>query len=98
MTKHTNHPHTLDLQDLFLNYLRKNKIIVKIVLVNGEKHHGIISWFDKFVILLSHDSVEEKKHVQLIYKHAILKITPTTLISLFDLCDDAERYLKDDHS
>ena len=81
-----NPPQNLNLQDFFLNYLRKNKIIVVIFLVNGVKLQGIIPWFDKFAILLRHHS-----QVQLIYKHAISTITSTKPIQLFDLYDDVEQ-------
>ncbi len=58
------------LQDLYLNYLKKEKITVVIYLINGTRLKGIIKGFDNFVILL-------KQNVQqLIYKHAISTISP----------------------
>ncbi len=58
------------LQDLYLNYLKKEKIPVVIYLINGTRLKGIIKGFDNFVILL-------KQNVQqLIYKHAISTISP----------------------
>ncbi len=58
------------LQDLYLNYLRKEKIPVTIYLVNGARLKGVITGFDNFVVLLKQDTR------QLIYKHAISTISP----------------------
>lgn len=59
-------------QDLFLNYLRKNKIPVTMFLVKGVKLQGIVTWFDNFSILLRRDGQS-----QLVYKHAISTIMPS---------------------
>lgn len=59
-----------NLQDLYLNYLRKEKIPVTIYLINGTRLRGTIRGFDNFVILLKQDVQ------QLIYKHAVSTITP----------------------
>ncbi len=69
----------LNLQDTFLNHLRKTKIPVTVFLVNGVKLQGIITWFDNFSMLLRRDGVS-----QLVYKHAISTIMPGAAISLFD--------------
>ena len=55
-----------NLQDVFLNHLRKNKIPVTMFLVKGVKLQGIVTWFDNFSILLRRDGQS-----QLVYKHAI---------------------------
>ena len=68
-----------NLQDTFLNHLRKTKIPVTVFLVNGVKLQGIITWFDNFSMLLRRDGVS-----QLVYKHAISTIMPGLPISLFD--------------
>jgi len=68
-----------NLQDTFLNHLRKTKIPVTVFLVNGVKLQGIITWFDNFSMLLRRDGVS-----QLVYKHAISTIMPGMPISLFD--------------
>lgn len=60
-----------NLQDVFLNYLRKNKIPVTMFLVKGVKLQGIVTWFDNFSILLRRDGQS-----QLVYKHAISTIMP----------------------
>jgi host factor-I protein len=68
-----------NLQDTFLNHLRKTKIPVTVFLVNGVKLQGIITWFDNFSMLLRRDGVS-----QLVYKHAISTIMPGAPISLFE--------------
>ena len=68
-----------NVQDVFLNHIRKNKVQVTVFLVNGVKLQGIISWFDNFSVLLRRDS-----HVQLVYKHAISTVMPGIAIQLFD--------------
>ncbi len=59
-----------NMQDLYLNYLRKEKIPVLIYLTNGARLKGIIKGFDNFVVLL------KQENQQLIYKHAISTIVP----------------------
>jgi host factor-I protein len=73
-----------NVQDVFLNHLRKNKTPVTIFLVNGVKLQGIVTWFDNFSVLLRRDG-----HSQLVYKHAISTIMPVTPVQLFDV-DKAE--------
>ena len=68
-----------NLQDVFLNNIRKNKTPVTVFLVNGVKLQGIVTWFDNFSVLLRRDS-----HSQLVYKHAISTVMPTTPVQLFD--------------
>ena len=60
-----------NLQDTFLNHVRKNKTPLTIFLVNGVKLQGIVTWFDNFCVLLRRDG-----HSQLVYKHAISTIMP----------------------
>ncbi|TIX50046.1 RNA chaperone Hfq [Alteraurantiacibacter aquimixticola] len=60
-----------NLQDIFLNFLRKEKIPVTMFLVKGVKLQGIVTWFDNFSILLRRDGQS-----QLVYKHAISTIMP----------------------
>jgi host factor-I protein len=55
-----------NLQDMFLNSLRRSKTPVTMFLVKGVKLQGIITWFDNFSVLLRRDG-----QAQLIYKHAI---------------------------
>lgn len=66
-----------NLQDVFLNHLRKNKIPVTMFLVKGVKLQGIVTWFDNFSILLRRDGQS-----QLVYKHAISTIMPGQQLSV----------------
>jgi len=68
-----------NVQDVFLNHVRKNKTAVTVFLVNGVKLQGIITWFDNFSVLLRRDG-----HTQLVYKHAISTVMPGAPIQLFD--------------
>ena len=69
-----------NLQDMFLNNLRRQKIPVTMFLVKGVKLQGIITWFDNFSVLLRRDG-----QAQLIYKHAISTIMPAQPVDLADL-------------
>ena len=60
-----------NLQDVFLNFLRREKLPVTMFLVKGVKLQGIVTWFDNFSILLRRDG-----QTQLVYKHAISTIMP----------------------
>ena len=60
-----------NLQDLFLNQLRRAKTPVTMFLVKGVKLQGIITWFDNFSVLLRRDGQS-----QLVYKHSISTIMP----------------------
>lgn len=68
-----------NLQDTFLNHVRKAKVPLTIFLVNGVKLQGIVTWFDNFCVLLRRDG-----HSQLVYKHAISTIMPAQPITLFE--------------
>ena len=68
-----------NLQDVFLNTVRKSKTPVTMFLVNGVKLQGVITWFDNFSVLLRRDG-----HSQLVYKHAISTVMPASPISLFE--------------
>lgn len=70
---------THNLQDVFLNTVRKNKTPVTVFLVNGVKLQGVITWFDNFCVLLRRDGSS-----QLVYKHAISTVMPAHPIQLFD--------------
>ena len=72
-----------NLQDTFLNHVRKNKVPLTIFLVNGVKLQGIVTWFDNFCVLLRRDG-----HSQLVYKHAISTVMPGQPISLFEGGED----------
>jgi host factor-I protein len=68
-----------NVQDVFLNHVRKAKTPVTVFLINGVKLQGIITWFDNFSVLLRRDG-----HTQLVYKHAISTVMPGAPIMLFD--------------
>lgn len=70
---------TQNVQDEFLNHIRKQKTPVTIFLVNGVKLQGIVTWFDNFSMLLRRDG-----HTQLVYKHAISTVMPSMPIQLFE--------------
>ncbi len=68
-----------NLQDTFLNHVRKQKVPVTVFLVNGVKLQGVITWFDNFCVLLRRDGQS-----QLVYKHAISTVMPSQPFSLYD--------------
>ncbi|AKS45986.1 RNA-binding protein Hfq [Octadecabacter temperatus] len=68
-----------NLQDAFLNNVRKAKVSVTIFLINGVKLQGVITWFDSFCVLLRRDGQS-----QLVYKSAISTIMPSTPINMYD--------------
>lgn len=68
-----------NVQDVFLNHLRKNKTPTTVFLINGVKLQGVVTWFDNFSVLLRRES-----HAQLVYKHAISTIMPNSPINLFE--------------
>lgn len=61
----------INIQDTFLNQIRKENIPVIIYLVNGFQIRGIVKAFDNFTII-----VESEGKQQLVYKHAISTFTP----------------------
>ncbi len=71
-----------NVQDVFLNAIRREKATVTVFLVNGVKLQGVVTWFDNFSMLLRRDS-----HVQLVYKHAISTIMPSGPIQLYDAAE-----------
>lgn len=68
-----------NVQDVFLNHIRKQKAPVTVFLVNGVKLQGVVTWFDNFCVLLRRDA-----HSQLVYKHAISTIMPSLPVQLFE--------------
>jgi host factor-I protein len=69
----------VNVQDVFLNHVRKNKTPLTVFLVNGVKLQGVVTWFDSFSMLLRRDG-----HSQLVYKHAISTVMPQGPIQLFE--------------
>jgi host factor-I protein len=68
-----------NLQDMFLNTVRKTRTPVTMFLVNGVKLQGVITWFDNFSVLLRRDGQS-----QLVYKHAISTVMPAIPLQLFE--------------
>ena len=64
-----------NLQDLFLNQVRKEKVAVSIYLINGFQHRGLVKGFDNYAIMLENDGKQF-----LVYKHAVATITPTKAV------------------
>jgi host factor-I protein len=80
-----------NLQDVFLNHVRKVKMPVTIFLVNGVKLQGVIIWFDNFCVLLRRDN-----HSQLVYKHAISTVMPGQPVHLFNSGGEDEDEVPED--
>ncbi len=79
MQKQTN------IQDVFLNTARRERIPVTVYLINGFQLRGVIKGFDNFVVLL-----EGEGRQQLIYKHALSTITPAREITIKLNCAEKE--------
>lgn len=74
-----------NLQDVFLNYVRKQKMPVTVFLINGVKLQGVITSFDNFCMMLRRDG-----HSQLVYKHAISTVMPSSPINLQEAAEDED--------
>ena len=74
-----------NLQDTFLNSVRKSKTPLTIFLVNGVKLQGVVTWFDNFCVLLRRDGQS-----QLVYKHAISTIMPAQPVQLYEQSPEDE--------
>lgn len=68
---------TQNLQDIFLNQARRERMNLTLFLVNGFQLHGTVRGFDSFTVVLDTDGKQ-----QLIYKHAISTIVPPKSIEL----------------
>ena len=68
---------TINLQDSFLNHVRKENLAVTIYLVNGFQLRGLVRGFDNFTIIIENDGKQ-----QLVYKHAVSTISPVTTITI----------------
>jgi host factor-I protein len=80
---------TINLQDQFLNHLRKERTPVTVHILNGTKITGIIKGFDNFSILLK----GENQHF--IYKHSVAIIVPKKAIRDFDMKEHEERKMEE---
>ncbi|MDD2956188.1 MAG: RNA chaperone Hfq [Oscillospiraceae bacterium] len=73
---------SMNLQDVFLNQARREKISITIYLVNGFQFKGTVKGFDSYTVILDSDGKQN-----LVYKHAISTITPSKHISILDSAD-----------
>ena len=70
---------TVNLQEIFLNQVRRNKTAVTVFLVNGFQIRGTVTGFDNFTVVLDSEGRQ-----QMIYKHAISTIQPTRAVEGMD--------------
>lgn len=75
----------INLQDVFLNQARKEKIPVTIYITNGFQFKGMVRGFDNYTVILDTDGKQN-----LIYKHAISTISPLRTISILDAFEKNE--------
>lgn len=67
----------INLQDVFLNQVRKDKTSILVYLTNGFQLKGIVRGFDNFIVILETDGKQ-----QMIYKHAISTVIPSKEVQL----------------
>ena len=72
-----NKTNNINLQDVFLNQVRKEHILVVIYLTNGFQLKGIVKGFDNFTVVLDTEGRQ-----QLVYKHAISTVSPMKIVNL----------------
>ncbi len=70
---------TMNLQDIFLNHARKEKIPITVFLTNGFQFKGMVRGFDSYTVIVESDGKQE-----MIFKHAISTIIPARAISILD--------------
>ena len=75
----------LNLQDIFLNQARKERLAVTIFLMNGYQFKGMVKGFDSYIVILD---CEGKQYV--VYKHAISTIVPTRPINVLDTANQQD--------
>ena len=73
----------INLQDVFLNQARKERIGVTISLTNGFQFKGVVKGFDSYVVILECDGKQN-----LVYKHAISTIIPIHPISILEVGEE----------
>lgn len=70
----------INLQDVFLNQVRRAKLLVTVYLTNGFQFKGIVKGFDNYVVILDCDGRQN-----LVYKHAISTVIPSKPIGILDI-------------
>jgi len=68
---------SINLQDVFLNQVRKEKLAVTVYMTNGFQLKGVVKGFDNFTVVLDSDGKQ-----QLIYKHAISTVSPVKPVNM----------------
>ena len=76
---------SMNLQDVFLNQARREKIAVTIFLTNGFQFKGTVKGFDSYVVILDSDGKQN-----LVYKHAVSTIIPSKPIAILSADEDVE--------
>ena len=69
----------INLQDVFLNQVRKDKLPATFILTNGFQFKGVVKGFDSYVVIVESDGKQE-----LVFKHAISTIIPAKTIAILD--------------
>lgn len=69
----------LNLQDVFLNKVRKEKMVITVFLVSGYQIRGLVKGFDNYTVVIDSDGTQ-----QMIYKHAISTLIPARPISFME--------------
>ncbi|HBN11790.1 MAG TPA: RNA chaperone Hfq [Ruminococcus sp.] len=76
---------SLNLQDVFLNQARKDRIPITIFLMNGFQFKGLVKGFDSYIVILECEGKQD-----MVYKHAISTIIPARPISILEACEKSE--------
>ena len=75
----------MNLQDIFLNQARKDRINLTIYMTNGFQFKGIVKGFDSYTIILDCDGKQN-----IVYKHAVSTIIPVRPIAILNAGEEAE--------
>lgn len=75
----------INLQDNFLNHVRKENLAVVIYLVNGFQLRGLVKGFDNFTVIMENEGKQ-----QMVYKHAISTISPVNTMQIM-VADKTEK-------
>ena len=68
---------SINLQDVFLNQVRKDHVPVTVYLTNGFQLRGLVKGFDNFTVILDSEGKQ-----QLVYKHAISTVSPMKAVNI----------------
>jgi host factor-I protein len=76
---------TVNLQDVFLNQVRKEHVQITVFLVSGYQIKGLVKGFDPYTLVIDSDGKQ-----QMIYKHAISTIIPARPVNFLTKKDEGE--------